>query len=92
MTDPQLPEIDSKEITPEEIIKQSFEAGNKLSMDWRFGVTASTSECEQIGAMYLQLHFRIGKQDIFLELTIPQFYDFLHELEKARVALQDTSA
>jgi hypothetical protein len=57
-------------------------------MDWSFGVTTATDECDQVGKTFLQVKFKIGgangAQDIFLELSLEQFYQFLAQMEKAK--------
>jgi COMM domain containing 7 len=70
------------------MVKESLQVNPLLDMDWRFGVNVSSSECEKIGATYLQLQLTIGKEDVFVEFTLPQFYEFLHEMEKANTTLK----
>ena len=59
-------------------------------MEWRFGVTASTSELKSVGATFLQLKLVLEKRDgggagaVHLELTLPQFYEFLGKMEKCQ--------
>ena len=60
-----------------------------VDLDWRFGVTASSSEVAQVGATFLQLKLTIKdskneNKNIYLELTLKQFFDFLHQMEKAK--------
>lgn len=42
----------------------------------------------QVGKTYLQVKFKIGgangAQDVFLELSLEQFYQFLAQMEKAK--------
>lgn len=64
-------------------------------MDWRFGVVASSSELSQVGRTFLQMKIRLLEsveddtlRDVFLELSLPQFYEFLHEMEKAYKSLE----
>jgi hypothetical protein len=43
----------------------------------------------QIGSTFLQLKMVVDKgagrtEDVFMELSLPQFYDFLSQMEKAR--------
>ncbi|KAK3912651.1 COMM domain-containing protein 7 [Frankliniella fusca] len=70
----------------------SIEMHKVVDVDWKFGVTASTSEEDKVGTSYLHLKITVassGKQhkNIYLEMTLPQFYSFLHELEKAKASL-----
>ncbi|XP_075213931.1 COMM domain-containing protein 7-like isoform X1 [Lycorma delicatula] len=58
-------------------------------VDWQFGVTAACSNKNQVGKTYLYLKITSvdssGLSKITcMEMTLPQFYDFLHELEKAK--------
>ncbi|KAJ9447493.1 COMM domain-containing protein 7 [Diplonema papillatum] len=61
-----------------------------VDMDWRFGVTAATSESHSDGSTFLQLKLVLengaGEQErVYFELTLPQFYEFLATLESAKV-------
>mmetsp|Transcript_2506 Transcript_2506/g.3993 ORF Transcript_2506/g.3993 Transcript_2506/m.3993 type:complete len:242 (+) Transcript_2506:21-746(+) len=66
---------------------------NKLvDIDWRFGVSSSSSELQQVGRTYLQLRLQLDKggghtQTSCMELTLPQFYEFLQEMEKAKASM-----
>lgn len=57
-------------------------------MDWRFGVSIGSSELNQVGNTFLQLKFVTANQEPkYIELDLNQFYQFLHEMEKAKVLL-----
>ncbi|XP_053310079.1 COMM domain-containing protein 7 [Spea bombifrons] len=62
-----------------------------VDMEWKFGVTAATSELEKAGNIFLQLKMVVKKgsrtEPIYVELTLPQFYSFLHEMERAKGTL-----
>jgi hypothetical protein len=80
-----------------------------IDMDWSFGVTAASDDCDHVGKTYLQLKLtieedhnntesttgeqitKVGPRDIFLELTLDQFYQFLASLEKCRTFLDYVS-
>ena len=68
----------------------SLLASNQLvDLDWSFGVTASSNECNQVGKTFLQLKLTIRQEnnelkDVFMEMTIEQFYHFLSEMEKCK--------
>lgn len=55
-------------------------------------VTAANSESDNVGKSFLQLNLQLdvdGKpQHIFAEMTIAQFYKFLHDLEKTKNNLE----
>lgn len=59
-----------------------------VDMQWRFGVTAANSEIRHLGATFLQMLLTLdlgnSQQKVHLELTLPQFYDFLAQMEKAK--------
>ncbi|KAL0109013.1 hypothetical protein PUN28_014245 [Cardiocondyla obscurior] len=58
-----------------------------LDVSWRFGVTAASNDSD-VAKSFLQLKLRLdddGKdKTVFSEMTIAQFYKFLHDLEKAK--------
>lgn len=68
--------------------------GKKLiNLDWKFGVTASSSENRKVGTCFIQMKFTLEgedrkKEDFEVELSLPQFYDFMHEIEKAKLGLE----
>ena len=59
-----------------------------LDLDWNFGVTAFTDECQQVGKTFVQLKLTIstehGVKDVLMELTVEQFYHFLSQMEKCK--------
>ncbi|CAK9819706.1 COMM domain-containing protein 7 [Anthophora quadrimaculata] len=62
-----------------------------LDVSWRFGVTAANSESDNVGRSFVQLKLNLeecGKaKDVFVEMTISEFYQFFHDLEKAKCDL-----
>lgn len=70
---------------------------NKLvDMDWTFGVTASSDDCDHVGKTYLQLKLTLEQDNnerkvAFMELSLDQFYQFLASLEKCRSFLNYVS-
>eukprot|EP01133_Synstelium_polycarpum_P007889 gene7889-9260_t len=64
-----------------------------LDMQWRFGVTTASSESKKGGNTFLQLKLVLdkggdSKEDVHMELTLPQFYQFLREMEQAKQSLE----
>lgn len=63
---------------------------NKLiDLDWAFGVTAASDDCNHVGKTFLQIKITTiesqGKLNVtFFELSLDQFYQFLASLEKCR--------
>uniref|UniRef100_A0AAY5L4F8 COMM domain containing 7 n=1 Tax=Esox lucius TaxID=8010 RepID=A0AAY5L4F8_ESOLU len=62
-----------------------------IDMEWKFGVTVGTSELHKVGNIFLQLKLVIRKgnstENVYMELTLPQFYNFLHEMERAKASM-----
>jgi COMM domain containing 7 len=97
-------------------INSSLMVNQLVDMDWKFGVTVSSDEIDQvlqfalsclptavilcflclshqIGSTFLQLKFVVDRgsgvlQHRTVELTLPQFYDFLSEMEKAKTYVE----
>ena len=73
-------------------------ASNKLiDMDWSFGVTTASDECDQVGRTYLQVKMTLLSidktvRDVFFELSVEQFYTFLAELENCKSILEVISS
>ncbi|GFR85530.1 COMM domain-containing protein 7-like [Elysia marginata] len=71
---------------------QTLMVNQLVDIEWKFGVTASSSELNKVGNTFLQMKLVIntgsGTKDVFLELTLPQFYSFLHEMERAKNSLE----
>jgi len=64
-----------------------------VDMRWKFGVTASSSEVGRIGTPHVQLSLTMDlgqgqTTDVVLELSLPQFYEFLSDMEKAQAYVQ----
>ncbi|XP_066582822.1 COMM domain-containing protein 7-like [Prorops nasuta] len=57
-------------------------------VSWRFGITAASNESDNVGKSFLQLKINYNKNDkietTFLEMTIGEFYKFIHQLEHAK--------
>ncbi|XP_011638360.1 COMM domain-containing protein 7-like [Pogonomyrmex barbatus] len=62
-----------------------------LDVSWRFGVTVASNDSDNVAKSFLQLKLCLdddGKiRNVFTEMTIAQFYKFLHDLEKAKCNL-----
>ncbi len=70
------------------LLSKTLKANALVDLDWNFGVTASTSELDRSGSAYLQLKMTVdkgdGTKDIFLELSVDQFYNFLSSMEQCK--------
>jgi hypothetical protein len=58
-----------------------------VDMEWKFGVSASSDELNSVGACFLQLKLVINRnnhlEDVLMEMTLPQFYKFLQQMQNA---------
>jgi COMM domain containing 7 len=70
------------------ILSRTVGANRLIDMDWSFGVTASTDDCDQVGKTFLQLKLTLenggregGHSVHFLELSLDQFYHLIGTLE-----------
>lgn len=72
-------------------VRQTLMVNQLVDMEWKFGVTVGTSEIHKVGNIFLQLKLVIRKgnstENVYMELTLPQFYNFLHELERAKASM-----
>ncbi|XP_053338117.1 COMM domain-containing protein 7 [Clarias gariepinus] len=69
-------------------VAQTLMVNQLVDMEWKFGVTVGTSELQKAGNIFLQLKLVLRKgnatESVYMELTLPQFYNFLHEMERAK--------
>lgn len=70
------------------MIGKTLTVNQLVDMDWRFGVTASTDELGKVGSCHLQLRLVIDRgnkkrESVVMEMTLPQFYEFLHQMQSA---------
>ncbi|XP_023405912.1 COMM domain-containing protein 7 isoform X2 [Loxodonta africana] len=73
-------------------IGQTLMVNQLIDMEWKFGVTSGSSELEKVGSIFLQLKLVVKKgnqtENLYIELTLPQFYSFLHEMERVRASME----
>jgi len=73
-------------------LSQTLVVNQLVDMEWKFGVTAASSQMSKVGSTFLQMKLVINKghatENVYMELTLPQFYSFLHEMEKAKSSLE----
>uniref|UniRef100_A0A670IDT0 COMM domain containing 7 n=1 Tax=Podarcis muralis TaxID=64176 RepID=A0A670IDT0_PODMU len=73
-------------------VGQTLMVNQLIDMEWKFGVTAGSSELEKAGSIFLQLKLVVRKgnkvEPLYMELTLPQFYSFLHEMERMKTSLE----
>ncbi|XP_053280098.1 COMM domain-containing protein 7 isoform X1 [Pleuronectes platessa] len=81
-----------QEALSRQAVSQALMVNQLLDMEWKFGVTVGTSETQKVGNIYLQLKLVVRKgnstENVFMELTLPQFYNFLHEMERAKASME----
>ncbi|XP_071229453.1 COMM domain-containing protein 7-like [Salvelinus alpinus] len=72
-------------------VGQTLMVNKLVDMEWKFGVTFRTSELQKVGNIFLQLKLVIRKgnstENVYVELTLPQFYNFLHEIKRAKASM-----
>jgi hypothetical protein len=61
-------------------------------MEWKFGVTASSEELDTVGSTFLQMKFTLNSganddEKVHVEMSLPQFYEFLAKMEKAKAEM-----
>lgn len=73
------------------ILSNTLMVNRLIDMDWKFGVTAASSELNKLGSTFLQVKLVLDKgyttEEVHMELSLSQFYSFLHEMEKAKATL-----
>uniref|UniRef100_A0A667YIW9 COMM domain containing 7 n=1 Tax=Myripristis murdjan TaxID=586833 RepID=A0A667YIW9_9TELE len=73
-------------------VGQTLMVNQLVDMEWKFGVTVGTSEIQKVGNIFLQLKLVVRKgnstENVYMELTLPQFYNFLHEMERAKASME----
>ncbi|KAK3519428.1 hypothetical protein QTP70_027854 [Hemibagrus guttatus] len=73
-------------------VSQTLMVNQLVDMEWKFGVTVGTSELQKAGNIFLQLKLVLRKgnttENVYMELTLPQFYNFLHEMERAKANME----
>lgn len=79
-----------RSILAQSLLARTVSNAKLVDMDWSFGVTSATDDCDQIGKTYLRLKLTLdtgsaeGNKDVFMELTLDQFYQFLASMEKCK--------
>ncbi|GAB5354728.1 hypothetical protein AAMO2058_000144300 [Amorphochlora amoebiformis] len=68
--------------------EKTLKVNELVDLQWKFGVTASSDSLQQVNTCFLQLKFVIntgnGVEDVLMEMTLPQFYKFLQQMEQAQ--------
>jgi len=75
------------------LVGKSIDGNDVVDMDWSFGVTAASSDCTDAGKTFLQMRLTLldratdSTRNVFLELSLEQFYHFLAQLEGCKTAI-----
>mmetsp|Transcript_30941 Transcript_30941/g.43324 ORF Transcript_30941/g.43324 Transcript_30941/m.43324 type:complete len:192 (-) Transcript_30941:40-615(-) len=68
--------------------EKTLKVNELVDLQWKFGVTASTDSLKQVNTCFLQLKFIINTgnktEEHLMEMTLPQFYKFLQQMEQAQ--------
>lgn len=64
-----------------------------VDLQWKSGVTVSSSDCAKVGTAYLQMKLTLDRgngatEDVQLELSLPQFYELLSEMQRAKANVE----
>mmetsp|Transcript_9602 Transcript_9602/g.14450 ORF Transcript_9602/g.14450 Transcript_9602/m.14450 type:complete len:122 (-) Transcript_9602:189-554(-) len=83
---------DSSSDLTSSLLSRIVTANELIDVDWSFGVTASTDESDKVGRTFLQMKLTVdkgskGPQDVYMELSLEQFYQFMAQMEKAKAYL-----
>ena len=73
-------------------VAQTLRVNELVDLEWSFGVASSCRDVRKAGSAFLRVKFVFDRgggklQSVFTEMTLPQFYEFIHEMEKARASL-----
>lgn len=74
------------------LIDNTFKVNKLVDIEWKFGVTAATSELSDVGTCFLQLKLALDKdgkkENVVFEMTLSQFYAFFTAMQKAAAEIQ----
>ena len=78
---------------------QTMTIKNLEDMEWKFGVTASSDELDTVGSTFLQMKFSLASgskvdntsEQVHVEMSLPQFYNFLSTMEQAQAEMDARS-
>ncbi|CAE1226618.1 COMMD7 [Acanthosepion pharaonis] len=72
---------------------QTLMVNRLVDVDWKFGVTLASSEITKVGNTFVQLKLVLSNgtgelKNSYMELSLQQFYSFLHEMERVKASLE----
>uniref|UniRef100_A0A3Q2XHF8 COMM domain containing 7 n=1 Tax=Hippocampus comes TaxID=109280 RepID=A0A3Q2XHF8_HIPCM len=76
--------------------RQTLTVNRLVDMEWKFGGLDIVRLCQMVSwSSCLQLKLVVQKgnttENLYMELTLPQFYNFLHEMERAKASMDSFS-
>ena len=73
------------------VVGRALNVNQLTDLQWRFGVISGSSEARKAGRTFLQMKMTVNdgvnSEDTWVELTLPQFFTYMKELQKAKAAL-----
>eukprot|EP00808_Paulinella_micropora_P005111 g38715.t1 len=76
-------------------IQKTLKVSEVVDIEWKFGVTAASNELAELGNCFLQLKLVLNKggkkENVLMEMTLPQFYRFLAQMEAAKFQCDNLS-
>lgn len=90
----------------EYLLQRSLSTKTLLDMDWSFGVSAASDDCNHVGKTFLQLKLvlddrsstvkrsddiHVRYRTVYIELSLDQFYQLLASLENCKAYLDMVS-
>jgi len=73
------------------VVGRTLTVNQLTDMQWRFGVTSGSSEQKLSGKTFLQLKMALNDgvngSEVLTELTLPQFFTLMKELQQAKASL-----
>jgi len=87
---------DSSNAAAEPLRLDSLSVAQLSDISWKFGVSAASSEQKTMGSCFLQFSITTqqqadgkGKKTTVMELSLPQFYAFLQQMQLAHRQVQN---
>jgi len=76
-------------------VARTLSVSQLQDISWKFGVSAASSEQDKVGACFLQIQLTLqqgqGSETKLMELSLPQFYQFLQQMQLANRQMQALS-
>ena len=70
---------------------QTMQIKSLVNMEWKFGVTAASEELDSLGSTFLHMKLTLAsgasQEPCHVEMSLPQFYEFLAKMEEAKAEM-----